>query len=335
MNETLQMFLQAIEDELQRQVARLAQPLTLPFYEMLTYHMGWSGEGAGAEATGKRIRPLLTLLSTASCGANWTPALPAAAAIELIHNFSLIHDDVQDNSDKRRGRPTVWKKWGVPMAINAGDALFVIANQAMLDLKGSYSAEVVLQAAEVFQNACLDLTRGQFLDMYYEERNDLKLEDYWPMIGGKTAALLSTCTQIGAILGGASGAKQEAYRQFGWYLGLAFQVQDDILGIWGDESRTGKSTASDLVEGKKSLPVLFGLSQQKKFAERWKQGAIHPDEVGDIAALLASEGGQEYAQAQAEELTQKALQALDEAAPAGNAGRMLGEIAYRLLGRAQ
>jgi geranylgeranyl diphosphate synthase type I len=335
MNESPQIFLQAIEDELQRQVARLDQPLTLPFYEMLTYHMGWSGEGAGAEATGKRIRPLLTLLSTASCGANWTPALPAAAAIELIHNFSLVHDDVQDNSEKRRGRPTVWKKWGVPMAINAGDALFVIANEAMLDLKKSYSAEIVLQAAEVFQNACLELTRGQFLDMYYEERNDLKLADYWPMIGGKTAALLSVCTQIGAILGGASESKQEAYRQFGWYLGLAFQVQDDILGIWGDESRTGKSAASDLVEGKKSLPVLFGLSQQKKFAERWQQGPIRPEEVEHMAALLASEGGQEYAQAQAEELTQKALQALDEAAPAGNAGRMLGEIAYKLLRRAQ
>lgn len=104
MNESPQIFLQAIEDELQRQVARLDQPLTLPFYEMLTYHMGWSGEGAGAEATGKRIRPLLTLLSTASCGANWPPALPAAAAIELIHNFSLVHDDVQDNSEKRRGQ---------------------------------------------------------------------------------------------------------------------------------------------------------------------------------------------------------------------------------------
>jgi geranylgeranyl diphosphate synthase type I len=335
MSETSQVFLQAIEDELQYQVGRLDQPLTRPFYEMLTYHMGWSGEGAGAEASGKRIRPLLTLLSTASCGANWKAALPAAAAIELIHNFSLVHDDVQDNSDKRRGRPTVWKKWGVPMAINVGDALFVIANQAILDLQKSYPAEIVLQAAEVLQNACLDLTRGQFLDMYYEERNDLKLEDYWPMIGGKTAALLSSCTHIGAILGGASEARREAYRQFGWYLGLAFQVQDDILGIWGDESRTGKSTASDLVEGKKSLPVLFGLSRQRQFAQRWKQGPIRPEEVGAIASLLASEGGQEYAQAQAEDLTQKALQALDEAAPAGDAGQMLREIAFKLLGRAQ
>ncbi|MGC8857421.1 MAG: polyprenyl synthetase family protein, partial [Anaerolineae bacterium] len=271
----------------------------------------------------------------ASCGANWTPALPAAAAIELLHNFSLVHDDVQDHSDKRRGRPTVWKKWGAPMAINAGDALFVLANQAMLDLKKSYPAEIILQTEEVFQNVCLDLTRGQFLDMYYEERNDLKLEDYWPMIAGKTAALLSACTQIGAILGGASESKQEVYRQFGWYLGLAFQVQDDILGIWGDESRTGKSTTSDLVEGKKSLPVLFGLNQQKKFAKRWQQGPIRPEEVESLAALLASEGGQKFAQAQAEELTQKALQALHEAAPAGKAGQMLHEIAYKLLGRAQ
>ena len=142
-------LLSSIELELQRQVSRLDSPRTKAFHEMLTYHMGWTGEGAGPEATGKRIRPLLVLLSTAASGGDWQSALPAAAAVELVHNFSLVHDDIQDNSEKRRGRPTTWVKWGMPMAINVGDALFVLSNQAIMDLKVSYPADIVLKAAEV------------------------------------------------------------------------------------------------------------------------------------------------------------------------------------------
>src|SRR5689334_6149426 len=227
----IEIMLPEIEKELQLQVARLNLKDSLPFHEMLTYHMGWTGEGAGAEATGKRIRPLMVLLTTASCGAEWRSALPAAAAVELVHNFSLVHDDVQDNSDKRRGRPTVWKKWGVPMAINAGDALFVIANQAILDLEKSLPASTVVRAASILNNTCLELTRGQYLDMSYEQHSDLKIADYWPMISGKTSALLSACTHIGALIGGADEQAQESYRSFGHGLGLAFQVQDDVLGI--------------------------------------------------------------------------------------------------------
>ena len=123
-----------IESELKRQVSRLDEEHSLPFKDMLSYHMGWTGEGAGEETIGKRIRPLLLMLTTASCGGDWAKALPAAAAVELVHNFSLVHDDIQDNSPKRRGRPTVWVKWGSPMAINAGDALFVMSNLALTDL---------------------------------------------------------------------------------------------------------------------------------------------------------------------------------------------------------
>src|SRR5688572_7057581 len=268
----LKSLLSHVEQELQKQVSRLDTPRTKLFHDMLTYHMGWTGEGAGPDATGKRIRPLLLLLCTSSCGGDWHSALPAAAAIELVHNFSLVHDDIQDNSPIRRGRDTAWVKWGAPMAINVGDALFVISNQAILDLKNNYAPEVVLRAAEILNNTCLDLTRGQYLDISYEERTDLTVEDYWPMIAGKTAALLSACCHIGSLLGGADESKQEAYRSFGHYLGLAFQVQDDILGIWGDESIMGKSAASDLVEGKNSLPVLAGLGKKGRFAERWARG---------------------------------------------------------------
>ena len=325
----------AIEAELQKQVSRLDAPRTKPFHEMLTYHMGWTGDGAGPEATGKRIRPLLVLLCTSACRANWQFALPAAAAIELVHNFSLVHDDIQDNSSKRRGRDTAWVKWGAPMAINVGDALFVMSSQAIIDLKENYSSDVVMKAAEILHNTCLDLTRGQFLDMSYEERNDLGVEDYWHMISGKTSALIAACCHIGALLGGADEEKQEVYRSYGHYLGLAFQVQDDILGIWGDENVTGKSVASDLVEGKNSLPVLAGLEKKGKFAERWSQGPIKPEEVREVSRLLASEGGLLAAQEAAKQMTDLALRSLEEAEPQGEAGDALFELTNRLLGRKQ
>jgi len=334
-------LLSHIELELQKQISRLDSPRTKVFHEMLTYHMGWTGEGAGPGATGKRIRPLLVLLTClASSGTEgtdetWQPALPAAAAVELVHNFSLVHDDIQDNSDKRRGRPTTWVKWGVPMAINAGDALFVMSNQAIIELKESYPAEVVVKAAAILHNTCLELTRGQFLDMSYEEKTDLGVDDYWPMVAGKTAALLSACCHIGALLGGADDSLQEAYRSFGHYLGLAFQVQDDILGVWGDEALTGKSAASDLMEGKKSLPVMAGLSANGRFAERWKRGPIQPVEVQELARVLASEGGYEKANEVAKQMTDLALMSLREADPQGQAGEALFELADKLLQRNQ
>lgn len=330
----------AIENELIHQVARLDEVRTRKFHAMLTYHMGWSGEGAGPQAAGKRIRPLITLLAMAAVSnresdIDWLRAVPAATAIELVHNFSLVHDDIQDNSALRRGRRTVWAVWGEPMAINAGDALFVLANQSILDLRLEYPAEMVIQAAKIFSNSCLDLTKGQYLDMSYEERDDLTLEDYWPMVGGKTSSLLSACTHLGALLGYAKDEKQESYRLFGYHLGLAFQVQDDILGIWGEEALTGKSSASDLVEGKNSLPILFALEKNSQFAVRWRQGPITSEEVATVAKLLEDEGAKTYAQQVAEAEMTRALEYLHQADPQGEAGQALLGLAKLLLERKQ
>ena len=326
-------MLPAIETELQRIVARLDEPRTRPFHEMLTYHMGWSGADSGPEATGKRIRPLLVLLSCTSCEAEWQSALPAAASIELIHNFSLVHDDIQDGSDLRRGRLTVWKKWGMPQAINVGDALFILAHQAMLETKAIFPPETALRTGAIIHEACLALSIGQFLDISYEKRADLTIEDYWPMISGKTATLLSACTQIGALLGGADEAAQESYRSFGHYLGLAFQVQDDYLGIWGDSALTGKSSESDLAAGKKSLPVLFGLAKKGPFSRRWSEQSVRPEEVGPLAEQLAAEGAKLFTQETADQMTDLALQSLRAADPQGDASDALFELANILLNR--
>jgi geranylgeranyl diphosphate synthase type I len=326
-------MLPLVETELHRQVNILDERHTVSLYDMLAYHMGWNGEGAGPDTQGKRIRSLLLLLTCASCNGDWMLALPASAAVELVHNFSLVHDDIQDNSPKRRGRDAVWKKWGMPQGINTGDALFVLSNLAVLDLARSFPAETVIKLASTLHTACLNLTRGQYLDISYERLDEVTIEDYWMMVSDKTAALFSACCSLGAILSETDVEIQDAYRNFGHYLGLAFQVQDDFLGIWGDSALTGKSAESDLLSGKKSLPVLFGLEKRGSFAERWKKGPLKPDEVSGMAEQLSTEGGRLFTMEASDQMTDLALQSLRLADPKNEAGEALFELTNKLLSR--
>jgi geranylgeranyl diphosphate synthase type I len=327
------LMLPVIESELKWQVRRMASPSTRAFHDMLTYHMGWSGSSTRKAQGGKRIRPLLTLLTCASVGGRWRDAAPAAAALELLHNFSLVHDDIQDNSPTRRGRPSLWKRTGAPLAINAGDALFTIANQAALDLSRAFDPEVVVATSAVLQQACLDLTKGQFLDLYHQEKGRLSINGYWQMIRGKTSALIAACTQIGALLGGATPTKCYQYRKFGQLLGMAFQVEDDILGIWGDEGRIGKSTASDLVEGKLSLPVAYALVKNGALAKGWRDEANRARNAVRLRELLEDEGAHTYASRHAARLTKEAIGMLHGLHPKGEAGAALEELSMQLLGR--
>ena len=332
LEEQARLMLPVIEAELKRQVRRTAGPSTHPFHEMLSYHMGWSGRLPRAQR-GKRIRPLLALLACASVGDGWRAAAPAAAALELLHNFSLVHDDIQDNSPTRRGRLTLWKKVGVPLAINAGDALFTIASQAALDLSRSYDPQVVVTANAILQKACLDLTKGQYLDLYHQQTGRLTLKDYWQMIDGKTAALLAAATHLGALLGGATPRKCYDYRKFGELLGLAFQVEDDVLGIWGDEKRTGKSAASDLVEGKLSLPVVYALQKRGPFGKLWRDARGRARNAHAMREALEALGAREFSTRQAERLTRRALALLQQLRPRGEAGVAMRELAGQLLMR--
>jgi geranylgeranyl diphosphate synthase type I len=322
-----------IEEELQQAVASVKAAGMEEYHHMLAYHMGWEGEHAGPLARGKRIRPLLVLLSTGAALGDWKSALPAAAAVELIHNFSLIHDDIQDGSDQRRGRPTVWKIWGIAQAINSGDAMYSLAHLTILRLVDTTNEHIAFLAARMLQETCLELTKGQYLDMSYESQSRLIIDDYWPMVSGKTAALIATCTELGALIAGAPENTRSLYRQFGRSLGLAFQVQDDLLGIWGDAALTGKSTESDLLTGKKSLPVLYGLSQNGNFAQRWVEGRIQPDEVSHLAQVLEDEGALSFTQKTSEALTEQAQQALSGAQAAGEYCNALIELANNLVNR--
>jgi len=329
------LYLAALEDELRRAVGS-GPPHLHEYYAMLEYHLGWTDDAAGqpSPSGGKRIRPLLCLLSCAACGGDWQRALPMAAAIELLHNFSLIHDDIQDNSPLRRGQLTVWRKWGLAQAINAGDALFTLAHLAPHRLfERGVPAETVLNALKIFDDICLVLTQGQYLDMSFEGRERVTVADYMPMIEAKTAALIAASTRLGALIAGASEQRAAYFEHYGRCLGLAFQIQDDLLGIWGDPAVTGKSAASDLEKRKKSLPVVYGLERSPEFARAYARPHQPGEDVIPMAAQLAALGAREYAQHTANQMTTEAIQYGEAAAPAGKAGAALRELTDQLLNR--
>ena len=303
--------------------------------EMLRFHFGWDGEGNGPEALGKRIRPLIVLLSCTAVGGNWNHALPAATGVELLHNFSLIHDDIEDGSPLRHGRATLWNKWGQALAINAGDALFALAYAAIFDLYQTIPPRAAQEAVRIFNETCIRLTGGQHLDIAFERERSISEGKYWQMIGGKTAALLSACARLGALIGGAPESQIEFFGNFGTKLGLSFQVQDDWLGLWGNLAETGKSSESDLVTGKKTLPVVFALAKNSSFAKRWRQGPILSHEVSELSHLLIEEGAQAYTEGQSTRLTREALEALEMATGGSRSGAALNGLAETLLKRSR
>lgn len=277
------------------------------FAEMVNYHFGWL---KNSQKHGKRIRPLLLLLSIGAWGMDWKTALPAAAAIETLHNFTLIHDDIQDNSDERHGRATLWKSYGMPQAINTGDALFAISQLLILKLQDDYNESIVLKASTLLNKATRDLAYGQFLDISFEKKESVNTEDYLEMIKLKTGVLIRACTEIAAIITQQEPRIQIAAAEFGLNLGLAFQILDDYLGVWGTPSTTGKPASIDLINHKKSLPVLFGLSNSEEFRKLWQSTNMSEENIKTLADQLLVIGADTYTQQQAKYYTDLALNAL-------------------------
>lgn len=256
-----------------RAVASPIATLLDEFDGQIEYHLGWRHADLSPAQShpGKLLRPTLVLLASelasgrhgATAGVRdelVRRAVPAAACVELVHNFSLIHDDIEDGDEERRHRPTLWKLWGIPQAINTGDGLFSLARLGLWRLVDSgISPQVVVRLAALLDRTCLELCEGQFLDMRYEGRRDITVEMYLEMIGRKTAALMACSTEMGAHLGAPDDVSlTESLARFGRALGLAFQLRDDLLGIWAAKE-LGKSHAGDLRRKKMTLPIIHAF----------------------------------------------------------------------------
>ncbi|MCS7261284.1 MAG: polyprenyl synthetase family protein [Anaerolineae bacterium] len=341
LQQALDTFMPLIEQELRACMPALEGEEDA-FVGMIHYHMGWSDEHfrPTVARTGKRLRPLLTLLSCQAAGGVPQSALPAAAAVEIIHNFSLVHDDIEDRSPTRRGRRTVWSLWGDAQAINTGDAMFVLAHLALQRLSHyGVPDHCVVSALRILDEACLALCRGQYLDLAFESTLEVDAAAYMAMIRGKTAALLGCAMQLGALIALGELALTMQYRSVGEKLGLAFQIQDDILGIWGEPAVTGKPTADDLRSRKKTLPVIYALSAggdsgTARLRYLYSQERLSEADVAEAVRILDMCGARAYAEQTARRYLDETLAAIEALQAEPQATAALRELALSLMQRA-
>jgi geranylgeranyl diphosphate synthase type I len=285
-------------------------------YDMMKYHLGWLDEDFREcrAPRGKSLRSTMCLLACEAVSGDLNKALPAAAAVELLHNFSLIHDDIEDGDVKRRHRDTLWKLWGVPQAINTGDAMDIVANLSLLELKGTVKPAMMIDIIGIFNETVIELCEGQYLDMDFQNRSDVSVDEYIAMVSGKTAALIEASTAIGAMVATEDRDVIARFGTFGRKIGIAFQIRDDILGIWGDPESTGKSAKNDIRNKKKSLPVLYAM---EKSAHRDELKDIYAKEKltdGDIARvsdIFTEAGALEYTQGEAKRYKDEAMSQFD------------------------
>ena len=314
--EILSRYREAIDSGLKTALAKG----DLPLFGMLRYHMGWVDEQFRpvSATAGKAVRPALCLFACEAAGGDWHRALPAAVSFELIHNFSLVHDDIQDGDTQRHHRPTVWFRWGHSHGLNAGSAMHILANEALDNAAAAgLSPEVTLRTTQTLTKACLDMIEGQTLDMAFESRPRVSTADYLVMIEKKTGALLQGSLQAGTGIASTDPLLQDEMGRFGHALGRLFQVRDDMLGVWGDAHDTGKPTASDLHRRKKSLPVVYTLEHAGKDESAQRFPSIYRTRESlseaDVAVLLSvmeDLGAREFCQRLAEEEAAKARTAL-------------------------
>ncbi len=300
------------------------------------YHLGWWDEhGEPTDAVGgKAIRPVLAQLSAEVVGGAATSAVPAAAAVELVHNFTLLHDDVFDGDRTRRHRPAAWHVFGVPDAILTGDAMLALA----FDVLAADEHPAALAGVRVLNAAVLDLVGGEQADLAFEGRHDIGVAECVAMVERKTAGLLACACALGALFAGADPAEVAVLRDFGLRLGVAFQHVDDLLGIWGDAAVTGKPVHGDLRARKKSLPVVAALTSGtpagRELAALY-EGDGHPvaAEPARAARLVEEAGGRAWSEQQADLLLDQALRRLDSIKPASRAAAELTALAEAIVHR--
>lgn len=283
-------------------------------------------------AGGKRLRPVVVIASAGALGEQAEKALPFAAAVELVHNFTLIHDDIMDRDEVRRGVPTVHKLWGEAMAITAGDLLFSKAFEVLVDAvdKGVPPARVAKAARQLARSSSV-VAEGQALDMMFEEEEDIGIEDYLKMIYKKTGALFEASAVLGGLVSTEDEGVLAGLATYGKSLGIAFQIRDDVLSITGEEGELGKPVYNDIREGKKTLPIIYALERlgdEERERLRYLIGRrdASPEELREAAELIKKSGAVDYAEKLAEEYMKRAVAALT-VLPENRYRRLLEELA--------
>lgn len=314
---------------------------TLSVYDIMLYHLGFLDEQfkPNRSDVGKRIRPLLCVLACEASGGEQRVAMPMAAAIELLHNFTLIHDDIQDQSPLRRHRPTVWSLWGIAQAINAGDAMFATAHLALMrSLDAGVPTERVLALSRSLHDTTLRIVEGQVLDLGFETRSDVTADEYMQMIGGKSAAICRCACWAGATIAGAKPGDAEVIGEAGYALGVGFQLRDDILGIWGAPDATGKAAADDIRRRKKSLPILLlhdraSAGDRETIEHLYNEQEVPPDGVEQILNMLDEYQVEDAVQEQAHNWHDRATSLIHSSLGSGPARDALEQLVGALVAR--
>ncbi|MFQ6028234.1 MAG: polyprenyl synthetase family protein [Dehalococcoidia bacterium] len=306
-----------VEQELSRAVP---QPSPDELGIVLRYHLGWVDQTGVPAATpasqGKALRPTLCMFACEALEGDLHQAAAAAAALELIHNFSLVHDDIQDQDLERRHQPTVWSLWGMPKALVSGDAMHSVGDLALLgSARQGVAAETTVKVSQILTESYLQMIEGQCLDLGFESSTTTTSDDYLHMIACKTGALIRSSLEIGAALATDDAETTRAFATFGSYLGRAFQIRDDYLGIWGDQETTGKSTDSDIRRRKKSFPVVYAFERssggsREDLLRIYSQEDLEDSDVERVLAILEEVGAPEYSEQLTRESAQQAIEAL-------------------------
>ena len=310
---------------------------------VISYHFGWVDQNFNPAnfERGKMIRPTITLLVYEALTGSYKAALPVAASIEIIHNFSLLHDDIEDDDIDRRGRPTAWTIWGKPLVINVGDYLYSLAYKSLYQLdQRKFLVDRIFAVYRLINETCLALTEGQDMDLRFETLEAVSTEMYIDMVYKKTGALVEAAVLAGAKLGTSDETIIQNYYEFARNIGIAFQIRDDILGIWGDMRQTGKSASNDLQRKKKTLPVIYMLNQssgarRQKLKELYARPQLLSDkEVDIVRESLAFTGAYDYAQQVAGDYQQTAFYAVRNINASNQAQVELEALARFLVERA-
>ncbi|HEX6030647.1 MAG TPA: polyprenyl synthetase family protein [Tepidiformaceae bacterium] len=328
---SLTRYRREIEEALRDAVGDREDALT----QAVRYVMGWEGiDGTPAAGGGKRIRPALALLAADAVSNNPLSAMPGAVAVELVHNFSLVHDEVQDHDRERHHRPTAWAIVGEAQAINVGDFLFTRAVAALTDGPGDIAPRMA--ALRVLNRAIARMIQGQWQDIEFERRTDVTVDEYLDMVAGKTGALLAAPLEIGALLAGASPRVAAGLGRWGERVGLAFQAHDDFLGTWGDPALTGKSNTNDIERRKKTLPVVHGLADPDAGAMLRRAYAAEgePVDVAEVVRALESAGADAFCRESARSYSAEAEQVLADLELNREATETLRAVAGFLVERA-